>query len=469
MKSVVILVADGVRPDTLASAVARGDVPAMAALSRDGSLSTVTAAFPSVTGVGYAPFLLGRLPGPAGLPGLRWFDRCGSAWTPLGRSRSYVGIEMRYVDADLTPDAPTIFELVPDSLGSLSVIQRGLAASRRVARGAGFAARAAVTHFLGNLQGWLAIDRALATTVARRIREERPAFTFAAFTGADKVSHACGHDAPEVISALQVIDDCVAEVRRDAERAGRWENMHLWVVSDHGHSAVDGHDDLASWARALGIRTLAHPWVIRRAGRADLAVMPSGNAMAHLYVDLARKGRPWWGELEEQWGAFAGELIGRPSVDLLIVARSAGETEIRGAGRGVARIVRSGSRYSYRPVSGDPLGCGEVERASPEHALAATLGTDYPDAIVQIASLAGSARAGDIIVSARCGGDFRKRYEPIPHVSAHGGLHRDHMSVPLLTNRPTRSTPQRTVDVMPSALRALDVALPPMLDGYSFV
>jgi hypothetical protein len=40
--------------------------------------------------------------------------------------------------------------------------------------------------------------------------------------------------------------------------------------------------------------------------------------------------------------------------------------------------------------------------------------------------------------------------------------------VPLLTNRPTTSKPRRTVDVMPSALRALGIQVPAGLDGRPF-
>ena len=56
--------------------------------------------------------------------------------------------------------------------------------------------------------------------------------------------------------------------------------------------------------------------------------------------------------------------------------------------------------------------------------------------------------------------DLRSRYEPIPHVSSHGALHREHMLVPLLLNRPPRTPPRRTVDVMPSALAALGKPIP---------
>jgi hypothetical protein len=115
------------------------------------------------------------------------------------------------------------------------------------------------------------------------------------------------------------------------------------------------------------------------------------------------------------------------------------------------------------------LGLGVVDDVCTEEAYDAAIASDYPDSIVQIAHLAGASRSGEIIVSASREWDFRERYEPIPHVSSHGALHRDHMLVPLLLNRPVMQRPRRTVDVMPSALAALGIAEPDGLDGASFL
>jgi arylsulfatase A-like enzyme len=73
------------------------------------------------------------------------------------------------------------------------------------------------------------------------------------------------------------------------------------------------------------------------------------------------------------------------------------------------------------------------------------------------------------MLSASRNWDYRARYEPIPHVSSHGALHREHMHVPLLLNRPATGVPRRTVDVMPSALVALGRPIPDGLDGRSFL
>ena len=133
-------------------------------------------------------------------------------------------------------------------------------------------------------------------------------------------------------------------------------------------------------------------------------------------------------------------------------------------------MERSGARFSYcRLGNGDPLDIRADIAGTADEVYDATRGGTYPDAVVQIVTLAGSSRSGDLILSATPGHDFRDRYEPIPHRSAHGALHRDHMLVPLLTSRPTMRTPRRTTDVFASALTALGLPAPGVLDGNSFL
>ena len=131
--SVIVILADGVRVDTLSNALDSGAFPALGRLRADGGLHSVTSAFPSVTGPAYTPFLMGRFPGSVGLPGLRWYDRARAACTFPDYTRSYVGYQMRAMDRDLDPAALTIFELVPDSVAALSVITRGLSRRRQLA------------------------------------------------------------------------------------------------------------------------------------------------------------------------------------------------------------------------------------------------------------------------------------------------------------------------------------------------
>ena len=464
---VVVLVADGARPDAFEGA-SLDALPALRRLREEGALHRVASVFPSVTGPAYTPFLIGRFPGRLGVPGLRWYDRSRTVCGWPDHARSYVGHQMRCFDGDLDPAAPTIFELVPNSIAALSVVTRGLDPSRRIgALSVRSALRATFTHFRGRAERWLDVDRESADVVVRRMREERPDFVFAAFTGVDKASHARGHTDALVGDAMAIVDETASRLRDDAERGGWWEDTHLWIVSDHGHSPVHTHEDLAGVLRGMGHRTVAHPW---SAGIApDVAVMVSGNAMAHLYLDLERRERPWWPALAERHGALVDALIAREAVDLLLLPERGARCAVRAAHRGTAIVERAGARYYYRRVTGDPLGVGRDIAGSADETFDATREGDYPDAIVQILALAGASRAGDVILSAAHGWDFRARYEPIPHRSAHGALHRDHMLVPLLTNRPSARAPRRTTDLFASALDALGVTAPPKLDGRSFL
>lgn len=468
---VVILVADGVRPDTLDAAMCAGQVPALERLRSEGAMHVVTSVFPSVTGPAYAPFLMGRYPGPIGLPGLRWYDRARTAASFPHWSRSYVGTEVRKVDRDLDPRAPTLFELTGSGLAAMNMIGRGLRSRDREGNSFAFGLRAASTHFRGDLRGWLSIDRDIGARIAARIRREQPEVTFCALAAIDKMSHAAGHDAAIVRDALRIVDDTAGRIRRDAEHDGRWDDMHLWIVSDHGHSAVRTHEDLAGLLRSWHLGVRAHPWVF--GGGRDVAVMVSGNAMAHLYLDVGVRPRPggrvWWPSLEGKWAWLPERLLERRSVDLLLLPLGATECEVRSRGRGSARVCMQDGRYSYRPLTGDPLGLGAQHALGADDAQEVTLRSDYPDGLVQIVHLAGAARAGEIILSAARDWDFRSRWEPIRHVSSHGALHREHMLVPVLLNRPAARAPRRTVDVMPSALRALDRPVPDGLDGVSFV
>jgi predicted AlkP superfamily pyrophosphatase or phosphodiesterase len=442
-------------------------LPALARLHEEGSLHRVTSCFPSVTGPAYTPFLMGRFPGPIGLPGLRWFDRERTTCSFPDYTRSYVGPQVNYVDRDLDPGAPTIFELCDTSLASLTPVSRGLRKRDRIGRlTAKTAIRAARTHFSGDVAKWLDVDRELAGMVAAHIRREQPEFTFAAMVGVDKTSHSVGQPSDLTDEALRIVDETAGRIRAEAEEDGRWEHMHLWITSDHGHSPVTAHEDLAGLVTDWGYRTVAHPWIYKV--RPEVAVMVSGNAMAHIYVDLGARERLYWPNLSSRYFQLVELLLERESVDLMLLPMSNGAT-VRSP-RGDAEVRSFEGRLSYRRTTGDPLGIGRDIRAmSPDEAYDMTAATDYPDSLSQISTIATSARSGEIILSAARGWDYRSKYEPIPHVSSHGALHAEHIMVPLLTSRRYAGIPRRTTDVMPSALQLLGHAVPAGLDGTSFV
>ena len=189
----------------------------------------------------------------------------------------------------------------------------------------------------------------VADLVVDHIKSTQPDFTFAAMVGIDKTSHAFGQPSPLTDESLRLVDATAARIRADAERDGRWSSMHLWVTSDHGHSPVKTHEDLAGVVAGWGFRTVAHPWVFT--ARPEVAVMVSGNAMAHLYVDVRARQRTYWSDMPARARSLVDRLLERASVDLIILPHGSGAT-IRSRDRGDAEITTRGDRFSLLPPDG---------------------------------------------------------------------------------------------------------------------
>lgn len=464
--TLVILVADGARPDTLFAAMDAGALPALDGLRARGTATTLTSVFPSVTGSAYTPFLMGLHPGRAGLPGLRWFDRARHATLWPAYARSYVGLGGMRADADLTREHRTLFELEPRSLGGFSYVGRGLSNRRRIGTGWAFGARMAWTHFRGDLDGWLRFDRWLGEEFVRRVVAQRPRVAFLAHPGIDKMSHRFGAEHPRVLEAMRTVDHTVQLLEDAFAREGRSDELEIWVVSDHGHAEVPQHEDLAGTIASWGHSVRAHPWVI---GGSDVAVMVSGNAMAHLYLELARTRRAVWPALRDRWQPLLDALLARPAIDLAILPMGDARTSIHSRARGSADVFAAGDgTFSYRRVTGDPLGLGDdLLGLDASASWERTRDSAYPDALVQVAAIAAAPRAGDIILSAAEGWDLRTRYEPVLHVSGHGALLREQMLVPFISSRPMGGVLRRTVDLLPTALTTLGLQVPRGLDGVS--
>lgn len=462
--TLVILVADGARPDTLFGAMDGGQLPALSALRASGMSATLSSVFPSVTGSAYAPFLTGLHPGRAGLPGLRWYDRERSATLWPANSRSYVGLGGMRADKDLSCEHRTLFEMEPRSLGGFTYIGRGLNTARRIGTGWRFGARLAWTHFRGDLDGWMRFDRWLGEEFARRIVVQNPRVAFLAHPGIDKLSHQFGQDSPRILAAMQTVDHTVALLTEAFAKQGRSEELEIWIVSDHGHAAVTQHEDLAGRIASWGHRVRAHPWIV---GGSEVAVMVSGNAMAHLYLELGRRRRAVWPALRDRWQPLLRRVLELPAVDLAIVPMADGHVGVHSHARGSAEIFTAGDgSYSYRRSGGDPLGLGEdLVGLDANAAWERTVASDYPDALVQLTAIASAPRAGDIILSATPGWDLRSRWEPINHVSGHGALHRSQMLVPFIASKPLRDRPRRSTDLFPTALQRLGIPVPRGLDG----
>jgi hypothetical protein len=463
----IFLLLDGARADLFAEFLAAGDLPNVARhVVEPGAVTTATTVFPSVTGVCYATYVTGCYPRSTNLAGVRWLDREQYARRKLSlsRFRSYVGAGHFFMDRDLSRDVKTLFELLPPSRNIFGTVSRGTG----MARNAYLLRR--VPFALGFLAtgDWRPIDARSHALLLRTAARRPERFTFHSTLQVDEHSHHDGPFSPRAREGYRAFDRAVGALAASLARAGRLERTLLCVCSDHGHSEVTTHFDLAGFFERRGLRTLAYPSAFQHWFRCEAAVMVGGNSMGHVYL----RGRGWDANepSEERLARVPGvidDLLAEPAVDLCAWRGADGAVEVRSR-RGAARVTLGGGEVRYQVAGADPfgyrplpekLGDGELHRL--------TESSDYPDGPVQLAQLFGSSRAGDLVISAAPGCDLR--LERRAHRSGHGSLHKDHMRVPFALSHPFAARPVRSVDACPTILALLGEEIPAGIDGRSLV
>ena len=467
----VLVLIDGARADVLRELVGRGDLPNLARwVIEPGGLGTGTTVFPSTTGVAYIPFLFGRYPGSVGIPGIRWLDRrgaaggWGSSWLEQWRAaRSYCGVQGGWLNRDIAP-APSLFDLVPESIAICTPLTRGLAhganriAAQRVVLGS-------AAHYIGT---YAALDRAVARAWLATV-DQPWRFVFVVFPGVDGISHLKDPMHAAVLESYRLVDRALGAVVQRIKRRGD-ELPAFFVVSDHGMTPMHDHADVAVLLERDGVPTLRHPVHVWRRG-ARVATMVSGNASVQLYFE-PRSGRERPLTESEIPLSVLERLLALDAVRL-VACRSDGVGGARVTVRtkdGLARLTEASGFLRYAPESGDPLGLGGFAELDDREMLTRTMETDVPDAPRQLLQLFQTPRAGDLVLAATCGADFRGPWEIPEHRAGHGSLIAEHMEVPIAASVALPDAPIRTVDLMPSILERLDVAVPPgvALDGVAF-
>ena len=462
MRAVLVLI-DGARVDVLRDLLARGELPNLARwVIEPGGLTAGTTVFPSTTGVAYIPFLYGRYPGSVNIPGIRWLDRREAAgdWRAQWRAaRSYCGVQGGWLDRDIAA-APSLFDLVPESIAICSPLTRGLRPNakripgRRVALGA-------AAHYFGTYQ---ALDRAVAKAWLAAA-DESWRFLFVVFPGIDGIAHLEDPLHPAVLESYRLVDRALGEFMRRVARRG--EVPAVFVVSDHGMTVMREHHDVAILLEQAGLRTLRHPvHVWRRDAR--VATMVSGNASVQLYVE-PRSGRERPLTESEIPGALLERLLQLSAVRLAACRSDDGGVTVR-TKDACARLTDEGGLIRYVPEEGDPLGLNGYLELDDRDMLLRSRETTLPDAPRQLLQLFQATRAGDIVLAAQPGADFRGPWEIPAHQSGHGSLFAEHMEVPIASSVALPEVPIRTVDLMPTILERLGVTVPSdvAFDGIPF-
>jgi hypothetical protein len=462
-----LLLVDGLRPDVAEARLSAGELPHLAEMLLRGGRTQAITGFPSTTSVAYLPFLTGCTPGRCNVPSIRWLDRAryhGRWWRDRAAARSYCGHQARLLDGDIAPDVQTIFELVPESLGIFTPIARGLTQGRDPSR-LERQLWGSVAHFAL----WHQPSDDAASRHLLRAADAGWRFVFAQFPAVDGYTHQTDPDSPAVRDALRKFDRTVGRLRDRLRRRGELEECLILMVSDHGATTVHTHLDLPDWFRARGVPTLSHPILWERNPTAAVMVAGNGSAMVYARPGSSRRER-WPVERLRRPDTFGagGDLIKaltrEPAVALVAAESETGGVWV-GSRDGAARLEIAGDRVNYAELTGDPLRVGRSWSASSREWLEATWNHPYPDAPCQILDQFRSHRTGDLLVIAREGYDFRRRFEIPEHRAGHGSIIRAHMQTPVWSSHPLPSAPLRTTDLFPTMLDWLNVPVPRDIDG----
>jgi hypothetical protein len=457
---VLVVLADGARPDVIERLVAAGEMPRFKQHFHDaGGLARATSVFPTVTGPAHLPVLTGVHPGRANIPGIRWAERPRGRGGFLGRTRSYMTpLRQWKLDRDLPPSVTSLFRHVPGMADVNTMFVRGCPGRARLTR---FSKAAAFLRSLVT-KDWYASDLQAESAVRRAIDRGFPS-AFAVFPAVDELGHRFGPLCDQSYEAYRRLDAAVGRLFDRLAGAGRADRTLVMVTSDHGQTGTHTHVDIDDLVAEVYPRTLAYPRLWRHLFDADAAAMVSGNAMANIYV----RGPGGWGERPDFEVGQAAELRQRleenPAVAHVIFRRPQGGYVVAAPG-GRVTIEEDGERLRLAVQGESPLGPVPASGTRRE-LLAATADGPFPDAPWQVAQFFRASRAGDLVVCARPGFDLRSRFEYQPHNGSHGCLDRDHMLVPAAVNAVWARPLFRSVDLFPSILAALGRPIPPGLDG----
>ncbi len=431
-RKVVFAVIDGLGPALLDRAIAAGRAPTIAWLAGEGGRTDLcVSSFPSLTPVCLAALITGCHPAGSGIPGMTWYHREQRRMVEYGSSLAATLAEgtRQMVDdvlvnlnmLHLSPRATTVFEALEDAGLETAAINtfvcRGRVrhpitrpAARGLARRIGLvdAVYGPRRYFLGDLfftdvtgaphNFGGSVDRH-GGRVARWL-VTRDGFDMLFFYQYE--TDAAQHRAGDAVAAVETADQGLAMM---VDAAGGREQFldryAIAIVADHSQSLIREAADAAAPFAGLELFRSS-----RRSDpdRCDVAIAASNRVAMAYRLGGARLSARELALLAES--DPAADVLCFLEDGWMVVRRRGGEMRMRVAGDGVA-------------ISGDR------DLLDPD---------DYPAAAARIAGLLGSPRAGDVVISARPGFEYRDAGGS-HHVGggSHGSLHACDSLVPLIT------------------------------------
>ncbi len=491
--TVSILLLDGLSKRIFKDLLAQGKLPHLAQLIQKSTyVEHGIAAFPSMTGYGFYPFITGEDASKSGIMGLRWFDRR----LDKGNLRNYVGRSNVNMNLDIHPFPKNIFEIY-DSFYTASInsyMNRGVHhiemtnwahTTSKFQEQPGFkqlrqlpwlGKKFTKNHFEHES---LVMDMAIAQLFLN------PKVQWVTFPSLDASNHISG-TTDEYFLLLQHIDGLVGRFIEAVNGLGQSDKRMIAIVTDHGISDVSKNLDIPKTLQTqYGISLIrgSSANLFSSELRENLSdfvdkngyFVINGNLSAYIYLrDTAQNptAQHWRRRLPfallEHFPLKNGfihlpqTIASFEGVELVACLKNDSTVSIFSAQNSADIIYDSQKGYRYLAGIHDPLsynnspilrGMMRSGFHSADAWLEASVTSDYPDALHRLYQLMSAERVGDLLITSQKGYDVAAEYEILVknYKGGHGGLRGELLDVPYILY-----DPQAQPQVLPF-LRAEDV------------
>jgi len=444
----------------------------------------------------------GAYPGKTGIMGQRYFERAQR------HHMSFIGPGITAHNNELSTGVKTLYEYFPEarSLAVVQVCNRGCSLYLPGIPDDDFAERAwewavMCLNGLGRRTGRMGVPRLMVVTLAH----------------IDKVSHARHLDSAEVVEAYKNVDRLLGRMLAFLDSRDLLSKTTLVLTADHGVAPVTNHvtvDRVLEDLRFDTFQSLKY-LVVTDWGKFEsnfwngtrrqfdrqynCLALWGGNSDALLYFKGQERDaqgavvRTSWDlvptqQCLEQYRVggedinIIARLLQRSPAISIIVSHPAPNEYLLHTAKGLSRITSRplneiDAAYRYDVLRGeDPLEYAGAPALKPyvnsgrwltdREWLRLTCTEHYPDALHRLASFYGSPRAADLLLIAADGWDFTPASVSRSVLTGtHGGLDRKQSMVPIMFAgkgiKRAELTTGRTVDIVPTILRLLNVPYDP--------
>lgn len=476
--TVSILLLDGLSKRIFKDLLAQGKLPHLAQLIQKSTyVEHGIAAFPSMTGYGFYPFITGEDASKSGIMGLRWFDRR----LDKGNLRNYVGRSNVNMNHDIHPSPQNIFEL-HDTFYTASInsyMNRGVHhtemtswahTTSKFQEQPGFkqlrqlpwwGQKFAKNHFEHES---LVMDKAIAQL------SRNPKVQWVTFPSLDASNHISG-TTDEYYLLLQHIDGLVGRFIEAVNQLEQSSNRMIAIITDHGISDVSKNLDIPqtlqnqydiSLIRGSSVNLFSSELSENISDFVDKNgyFVINGNLSAYIYLrDTAQNptAQHWRRRLSfallEHFPTKRGfihlpqAIASIEGVELVACLKNDSTVSIFNAQNSADIVYHPLKGYRYITGANDPLSYndspilrGMIQRGfhSADAWLEASVTSDYPDALHRLYQLMSADRVGDLLITGKKGYDVAADYEIFVknYKGGHGGLRSELLDVPYILYQP---------------------------------